>query len=60
MNQWTAQASQVVSASVVYTKISSNELLGVYGNYSAEPANQTRFPCKKSAKVGATVTLPPF
>ena len=27
MNQWTAQASQLVSASVVYTKISSNELL---------------------------------
>ena len=41
-------------------KKNSNELYDVDGNYSVEPANQTRFPCERSAKVGETVALPPF
>ena len=48
-----------VRISCLYKK-GSNALLDAYGNYSAEPANQIRFPWKKSSKVGATVGQPPF
>ena len=41
-------------------KNGSNALLDAYGNYSAEPANQIRFPWKKSSKVGATVARGPW